>query len=130
MADFAIVAMAATAELEHWNEIFFVCIGPGHDHRRVAVFCSSGKNEILGAKSGCNSRQLITPAGIGAHGYRVVYGFCRPNLVLCPKNNSKNPGGQVIYCAGPMNDAVAVCSDIWDLATFFISARIHRQHPK
>ena len=43
---------------------------------------------------------------------------------------AKTPGGQVIFCAGPMNYAVAVCSDIWNLAIFCLSARIHRQHPK
>jgi hypothetical protein len=55
MVGFAIVAVATAAELGFWNEIFSVCIGPGHDHRRVAVFCSSGKNEILGTKSYCNA---------------------------------------------------------------------------
>ena len=39
---------------------------------------------------------------------------------------AKTPGDQVIYCAGPMNYAVAVCSDIWDLATLILSAKIHR----
>ena len=86
MVGFVIVAVATAAELGFWDEIFSVCIGHGHDHRRVAVFCSSGKNEILGTKSYCNARQFIAPAGTGAHGYRVVYGFRRTNLVLCPIN--------------------------------------------
>ena len=66
--------------LECRNGIFFMCIGHGYDCWRAAVFRSSGKNEILGAKSGCNSRQLITPAGTGTHDDWVVVGLFWTNL--------------------------------------------------
>ena len=40
---------------------------------------------------------------------RLANDYC---YCCVPEVHAKTPGGQVIYCAGPMNYAVAVCSDI------------------
>ena len=58
-----------------------MCIGNGSDCGRVAVFCSSGQNEKLGANGAHDSQQIITPTGPGADGSGPGPGVFWPNLI-------------------------------------------------
>ena len=57
--------------MRYWN---------GHDHRRAALFCISGENEILDSKDSRDSGRVPAQVRTCAHGLGVGSGLLRKEL--------------------------------------------------